>query len=342
MALLPPQFLDAVVALGTENDDGTFRGMATGFLYGQPTGEKDEHGELLYRLLLVTNRHVIEGVDQLAARFNQSTNLQTRTYSIPLRNPDKSIRWTLHPDPKCDVAVIPILVNKLKEDGIQFDFFPGNSDTTITVELARENGTSEGDGVFVLGFPLGMSGGEYNYTIVRQGNIARIRDWLNGSSNTFLIDASVFPGNSGGPVIIKPEATSIRGTTANKRAYLIGMVSAYIPYEEVAVSQQSGKARAVFVENSGLGVVVPMNIIQETVSLAVETSKSRDGSNQFDEELPEQPREPVRIKSNKESPATRKHLGQWLVDNMPRGTNLEPPIRDDYGRPNPFLEEDAR
>ena len=39
---------------------------------------------------------------------------------------------------------------------------------------------------------------------------------------------------------------------------------------------------------------------------------------------------------------SRKPLGQWLVDNMPRGTNLEPPIRDDYGRPNPFLEEDSR
>ena len=39
---------------------------------------------------------------------------------------------------------------------------------------------------------------------------------------------------------------------------------------------------------------------------------------------------------------SRKPLGQWLVDNVPHGTNLEPPIRDDYGRPNPFLEEDDR
>ena len=39
---------------------------------------------------------------------------------------------------------------------------------------------------------------------------------------------------------------------------------------------------------------------------------------------------------------TRKPLGQWLVENMPRGTNLEPPIRDDFGRPNPFIEDDER
>ena len=40
--------------------------------------------------------------------------------------------------------------------------------------------------------------------------------------------------------------------------------------------------------------------------------------------------------------ARRKPLGQWLVDNMPRGANLEPPIRDDHDRPNPLLEGDVR
>lgn len=40
--------------------------------------------------------------------------------------------------------------------------------------------------------------------------------------------------------------------------------------------------------------------------------------------------------------ARRKPLGQWLVDNVPRSANFEPTIRDDNGRPNPFLEDDAR
>ena len=38
----------------------------------------------------------------------------------------------------------------------------------------------------------------------------------------------------------------------------------------------------------------------------------------------------------------RKPLGQWLVDNVPRGTNLEPPSRHELGRPNAFLEEEGR
>ena len=32
-------------------------------------------------------------------------------------------------------------------------------------------------------------------------------------------------------------------------------------------------------------------------------------------------------------------LGRWLVDNMPRGTNLDAPDRREPGRPVPFIDE---
>ena len=35
----------------------------------------------------------------------------------------------------------------------------------------------------------------------------------------------------------------------------------------------------------------------------------------------------------------RKPLGQWLVENMPRGTNLEIPSRRESGREIPFINE---
>ena len=40
--------------------------------------------------------------------------------------------------------------------------------------------------------------------------------------------------------------------------------------------------------------------------------------------------------------ASREPLGQWLVDNVPRDTDFEPPSRKDCGRPNAFLEEENR
>ena len=34
-----------------------------------------------------------------------------------------------------------------------------------------------------------------------------------------------------------------------------------------------------------------------------------------------------------------KRLGRWLVDNMPRGANLDAPERPEPGRPVPFIDE---
>ena len=261
MALLPPSHLDAVVALGIPDSNGSIQYTATGFLYGHPVGESGEE----YRIFLITNRHVVENIDILKARFNRPIGSDSEIYDIPLRGNDGSVLWTEHPS--SDVAVVQISPKKLKEDGIKFAWIPG--DRQLALEQARELQISEGDGVFVLGFPLGLAGEKRNYTIVRQGVIARIRDWLGGNSRTILIDANIFPGNSGGPVFTRPEIAAITGTKPNKRSLLIGMISSYLSYEDVAISSRTHRPRIIFQENSGLATIVPVDVIQETVDLAV-------------------------------------------------------------------------
>ena len=260
-ALLPPAYLDAVVALGIPASNGSIQYKATGFLYGHPVGESG--GE--YRIFLITNRHVVEHIDMLKARFNRPMGSDSKIYDVPLRGNDGSMLWTGHPS--SDVAAVLISPKQLEKDGIKFTWIPG--DRQLDLEQARELQISEGDGIFVLGFPLGLAGKKRNYTIVRQGCIARIRDWLGGNSRTILIDATVFPGNSGGPVVTKPEIASIKGTKFNNSSRLIGMISRYLPYEDVAISAQTRKPRIIFQENSGLATVVPVDVIQETVDLAV-------------------------------------------------------------------------
>ena len=271
MALLPPNSLTAVVALGQQSTVSQTSFNATGFLYGHPAGFTDDAGNKQYSLFLITNRHVLEAVppanSSLVARFNATDGASSKLYKIRLRNDDGSDRWTVHPNHEMDVGVVRLNHQVLTKDGIEFDFFPGD-DQSCTLEQARTNGVSEGDGLFVLGFPLGEAGDDRNYVIVRQGIIARIQHCLKGSGQTFLIDSSIFPGNSGGPVLLKPELAAIQGTQANKQSLLIGMISAYMPYKEVAVSQQTGRPRMVFEENSGLGIVVPVDIIQEAIKAA--------------------------------------------------------------------------
>lgn len=110
---------------------------------------------------------------------------------------------------------------------------------SMGVSEMREEGVTEGDPVFVLGFPVGMVGPFGEGVVVRAGCVARIRDTLDGDAAAFLVDALVFPGNSGGPVVLRAEAVAIEGTTSSPAAKLIGVVSSYLPYRDVAVSQQT-------------------------------------------------------------------------------------------------------
>ena len=112
---------------------------------------------------------------------------------------------------------------------------------------------------------MGLIGPERNYVIVRSGNIARIQDAIDHRSNDFLIDTFIFPGNSGGPVVTKPEAMAIHETKAVSRAYLIGVIQSYVPYQDFAISKQTGRTRVMFVENSGLTSVIPIDFVIEAI-----------------------------------------------------------------------------
>src|SRR5205823_995919 len=59
--------------------------------------------------------------------------------------------------PEIDVAVISINGQQLRKDGIRFACFL-NDETVMPRSKAIEKGVSEGDGIFVLGFPFGLVG----------------------------------------------------------------------------------------------------------------------------------------------------------------------------------------
>jgi hypothetical protein len=278
-ALIPPYYLDCVVAIGQrvpviENGQlviekgqpkQKWEPLASGFLYGDFTGEISE-GKKRYRVFLVSNRHVFDGRQNLVLRFNPKESKPAKEYELPLSLNGKQL-WAAPTDPTLDVAVQLINMNKLRDDGIQAEFFESDS---MAVDMARagELGVTEGDGAFVLGFPLQLVGGERNFVIVRQASIARIRDTIAKVSKDFLLDTFIFPGNSGGPVVLRPEITSIQGTKSQNQSLLIGLVSFFRTYQEVAVSKQTGRPRVMFEENAGLASVVTVDGIREAIAEA--------------------------------------------------------------------------
>lgn len=262
------------MAIGFPNHVGEAAYQATGFLYGQFERQLEDNRKE-YRVFLITNRHVFDGARTAFLRFNPAAGGSAREFPIDLVDESGKPCWFSHDDADIDVAGIGINGPVLQEQGIHFSVFQSDEHTAPLVK-AGELGISEGDGVFLLGFPMGLVGASRNVVIVRQGSIARIRDCFDSASKPFLIDCSVFPGNSGGPVVSRPEITAIQGTKSASAAFLIGVVSGYIPYEDVAVSVQTGSRRLVFQENSGLGIVFPVDYIQQVVTKAMGTTPITD------------------------------------------------------------------
>jgi S1-C subfamily serine protease len=285
-ALIPPFFLDCVVALGRKDRVsapppppgvqaapplyGPWIFEASGFLYGKFIKKHDEQNNE-YHLYLVTNRHVIQEHEEatkgapLWVRFNSSSPGSAREYDLPLRDAQGKPLWHFHPNAAVDIAVIPVNADFLKAQGAKFDYFKAD-DELLTRTRAKDLGLSEGAGIYVLGFPMGLIGQREDYVIVRQGALARVRDVLDSPApGTFLIDSFIFPGNSGGPVILRPEMVAIQGTKAIEKAYLLGMVKSYLPYTDYAISPQTKRVRVSFEENSGLAEVIPAEFIQEAI-----------------------------------------------------------------------------
>ncbi|MCK4825016.1 trypsin-like peptidase domain-containing protein [bacterium] len=277
MALIPPFFPDCVVAIGIEDPSGGGRKwIASGFLYGHNIAD-NEGDTKSYSVYLITNRHVFENLLAVYIRFNPRTNEPAREYTLNLLNENGTSLWFPHPNAKIDIAVIPINFNLLQEHAMQAFYF--HSDQHVAnIDKLNELGITEGDFAYVLGFPMGLVGGERNAVIVRSGTIARIRDALVRANQEYLIDAFVFPGNSGGPVVSKPKVIAIKGTKSQSASYLIGIVRAYVPYQDVAMSLQTKRPRVIFEENLGLATVHPIDFVQEVIKKHLELSGGTEKS----------------------------------------------------------------
>lgn len=262
MALIPPFYFDSVAALEEERptedpDQREYVAVATGTLLSFRTGHVNSEGEPLVAVFLATNRHVVEGQSHFYTRFNKGD--RSERFRVDLVGPGGEALVTTNAE--WDIAIVPIDLGAIQMAGAEFKAV--NEDSTLDLDGLEREGVTGGDGIFVLGFPMGIAGTERRYAVARGGVVARLDREIVTETKGFLIDCSVFPGNSGGPVILRPEITSIQDTPSHDRALVIGLVTSYVPFMDVAVSQQTQRPRITFEENSGLARVVPLDPIIE-------------------------------------------------------------------------------
>lgn len=260
MTLLPPGFLDNVIAIGEKTADGKTAWIASGFLYAYKIPETDDK----YSIFVVTCKHVFQNKKSIVIRLNKDNKEDSQEFEIGLLDQNGNNIWLAHHDLKIDCAILLLNAQTLKEYGISISAFRSDQNSANRNKMC-DLGIVEGDSIFVLGFPLGIVDPKRNLAIVRGGIISRVRDMYSRNSNNFIIDASIFPGNSGGPVVTKPEVFSVKSTKSVNQSFLIGIISSYIPYQDIAFSQQTKRPLLVLQENSGLAKVIPIDYVEEII-----------------------------------------------------------------------------
>lgn len=207
--------------------DGERTGVGTGFI----VIVTDDGGDIPF---VVTNRHVVERWPSARVSLIQRDGDEPKlgsVYEMNLHDFDKA--WTFHPEDDVDVAVMPFapLVNKAESDGFS-PFFRGipTSVFALDEELSNLDAVEE---VLFVGYPNGMFDGANQLPIVRRGTTASPPEVDFNNRPQFLIDASVFPGSSGSPVVIANQGSyaSGDGIVIGTRFMLLGLIAS-VAYRE--------------------------------------------------------------------------------------------------------------
>ena len=263
MAIIPSAFINSVVALGINLSGDKKHWIGTGFIVGR----KEKDNPELSTHYIITNKHVISSVKEICVRFNSVEGALVKDYIIDLYDENETPLFSSHPNEATDIIAIQISPQQLIKDKSIWGSFDLD-DHALTLDQMQSTGVEEGSLVYALGFPMNLVD-PIKVPICRLGCVSRITDAfiLKKEKPVFLVDAQTFPGNSGGPVINRPESASIVGTPTNPSANLIGILSSYITYRETLYSRQTGRDRMVQEENSGLTIVHPVDRIKEVVEL---------------------------------------------------------------------------
>ncbi|MDB5447237.1 MAG: hypothetical protein JWQ97_2554 [Phenylobacterium sp.] len=193
---LSVELMHATVQLEQPLGNGT-RTVGTGFLISElaPDGSP--------RTVLVTANHVFQQMPGQLARIGYRIENPDGSWSYspqPLRIRDAGGHqlWTHHP--ARDVAAITITAPPEFAKAAIPETYLASDDTFTKYQVEA------GDEMMALGFPRGLAANQAGFPILRSGRIASYPVAPAKIFPTFLLDFSVFPGNSGGPVFMHNEA----------------------------------------------------------------------------------------------------------------------------------------
>ncbi|MBW0151120.1 MAG: serine protease [Phenylobacterium sp.] len=243
IADLAVELIHATVQIEQPLGDGT-RTVGTGFLINAPTLNGQP------RTVLVTANHVLQRMPGAQARIgyriaNADGSWSYAPQKFDIRDTDGNPRWTQHP--KRDVAAIAITAPpEFAKAAIPKDWLAGD-------ETFSTYAVGAGDQMMALGFPRGLSANPAGFPILRSGRVASFPLAPAAAFPTFLLDFTVFPGNSGGPVFM---AEGVRrrpgGGDSQEVQFIAGLLT-----QQVELNS----------ERLEIGIVTHARYIHETLAL---------------------------------------------------------------------------
>jgi len=248
------QIKKTVVFLGRLDEQQRPELIATGFLISIETV-----------FHLVTAKHVVVNpktgkptVEGLCVFFNlKSGGIGHRKLDDIKRR--WNVQWLFHQRSDVDVAMIPFGLDP-KQDNVLT--IPENLFLSIDQVYELYD-------IFFLSYQPGLQAINRITPVVRNGSVSIVNE-----DKSLYIDGAAFPGNSGSPVFLKPspirfDKRSITIGNDPLGGKFIGIIGEYLPYQEVAVSVQTGRPRVVFEENTGLSRVWSADLVREIMESPV-------------------------------------------------------------------------
>lgn len=261
MSLIPKFYKDAVVSIGLKSADGNISWIGTGFFVSRKVAENQ------VKPFLVTNKHVLDGCNSIVIRMKEKESDNLKIMDATIKN-GNTILYQVHDNPNIDIAVLPLDGAVIMQNNLEFPSFDIDDNALSSAEL-RASGVDEGTLIYMLGFTMGRVNQASGDPICRLGCVARINEAQIQEEQNILIDIQNFPGNSGSPIINKPEIISIEGTPNLNRSVLVGIIHSYLPYEDTLISTQTKKVVEIRTENSGLAYAHPVEYITEIIDKVV-------------------------------------------------------------------------
>ena len=249
MAQTKPKLLDplSITVAPLTAYQGIKQKQATGFFY--------QNGD---RYFVVTNLHVLLKEDEdwkankISIRVHDDPSYLSENFDLelPLYKEAKQLWKEL--DPQVDLAAVEIDPWMIKSGKVIMKVFSKQDLPPDDLILGI------GDDLLILGYPLGLYDHKLNLPIVRSASIASVYPSPFNGNPFFLVDARVFQGNSGSPVITKPTRLLVKESgnelVVGKVSFLVGVLSHTWPIYE-------GK------EHLGLNAVWFSSLVEKLTSL---------------------------------------------------------------------------